>query len=159
MASPGPELTKFYSVGSRLERSSRIATSDERHNPRSHSLKLPYDVGGGFYCFLDLEEDVRPQPIYLDCREFSLPLHQVKIDRSFVRDMLADGGSRVIAHAIISLSLALGLSVISEGVETEEQRESLSRMGCHSLQGYLISPALPLDEFELWQAGIAKHAA
>ncbi len=88
-----------------------------------------------------------------------LPLHQIKIDRSFVRDMLADGGSRVIAHAIISLSLALGLSVIAEGVETEEQRDSLSRMGCHSLQGYLISSALPLDEFELWRAGIAKHAA
>ena len=72
--------------------------------------------------------------------------------------MLADGGSRVIAHAIISLSLALGLSVIAEGVETEEQRDSLSRMGCHSLQGYYISPALPLDEFELWRA-IPKHAA
>ncbi len=64
--------------------------------------------------------------------------------------MLADGGSRVIAHAIISLSLALGLSVIAEGVETKEQRDFLSRMGCHSLQGYLISPALSLDEFELW---------
>jgi EAL domain-containing protein (putative c-di-GMP-specific phosphodiesterase class I) len=87
------------------------------------------------------------------------PLHQVKIDRSFVRDMLADGGSCVIAHAIISLSLALGLSVIAEGVETEEQRDSLSRMGCHSLQGYLISPALPLCEFELWRTGNAIHAA
>ena len=88
-----------------------------------------------------------------------LPLDQVKIDRSFIRDMLVDSGCRVIAHAIISMSRAMGLSVMAEGVETDEQRNFLAQMGCHSLQGYLFSPALPLDEFESWRAGfIAGYA-
>ena len=77
-----------------------------------------------------------------------LPLDQLKIDRSFVRDILADAASGAIAQAIISLGRAMGLSVIAEGVETEEQRGFLTGLGCHSFQGYLFSRALPLEEFE-----------
>jgi len=76
-----------------------------------------------------------------------LPLDQLKIDRSFVRDMLENGNSGVIAQTIISLSKALGLSVIAEGVETEEQREFLARHGCYSYQGYLFSRPVPFEEF------------
>jgi diguanylate cyclase (GGDEF)-like protein/PAS domain S-box-containing protein len=78
-----------------------------------------------------------------------LPLDQLKIDRSFVHDILTDVGSGAIAQSIISLSKAMGLSVIAEGVEIEEQREILVRMGCHSFQGYLFSRPLPVEEFEL----------
>ncbi|MDR3736850.1 MAG: EAL domain-containing protein [Acidobacteriaceae bacterium] len=77
-----------------------------------------------------------------------LPLDQLKIDRSFVRDILVDEGSGAIAETIISLSRVLGLKVIAEGVETEEQRRFLTRLKCHSFQGYLYSRPVPIGEFE-----------
>jgi len=77
-----------------------------------------------------------------------LPLDELKIDLSFVRDILEDASSGAIAQAIVSLSRALGLSSIAEGVETEAQREYLLQIGCHSFQGYLFSRPLPTKEFE-----------
>ncbi len=77
-----------------------------------------------------------------------LPLDQLKIDQSFIRDLFVDANSCVIAQTIISLSQAMGLSVIAEGVETEAQREFLDQMECHSFQGYLFSPPVMLDKFE-----------
>jgi len=77
-----------------------------------------------------------------------LPLDQLKIDRSFVRDILVDESSAAIAQTIVSLSRAMGLPVIAEGVETEAQREFLIRIGCHAFQGFLFSQPLPLKEFE-----------
>jgi diguanylate cyclase (GGDEF)-like protein/PAS domain S-box-containing protein len=88
-----------------------------------------------------------------------LPLDQLKIDRSFVRDLLVDACSGAITEAIISMGRAMGLSVIAEGVETEEQLESLARLGCNSIQGFLISRPLPLEDFEKLLAGFAKGAA
>jgi diguanylate cyclase (GGDEF)-like protein/PAS domain S-box-containing protein len=80
-----------------------------------------------------------------------LPLDELKIDRSFVRDVLVDASSRAIAQTVISLGRAMGFLVIAEGVETEGQRDFLKRLGCHSWQGYLFSRPLPVDEFEtLW---------
>jgi diguanylate cyclase (GGDEF)-like protein/PAS domain S-box-containing protein len=76
-----------------------------------------------------------------------LPLDQIKIDRSFVGEILVDPISGAVAQAIISFGKAMGLSVIAEGVETEEQRAFLARLGCHSFQGYLFSHPLPLGEF------------
>ena len=78
-----------------------------------------------------------------------LPLDHLKIDRAFVRDMQVDATSRAIAQTIVTLSKAMGLSVIAEGVETEQQRECLARLGCHAFQGHLFSPPLPLQDFEL----------
>ena len=77
-----------------------------------------------------------------------LPLDQLKIDRTFVRDMLADETSGAIAHAIIWLSRAMHLSLLAEGVETEEQLAWLSNLGCPAYQGYLFSPPVPVEEFE-----------
>jgi diguanylate cyclase (GGDEF)-like protein/PAS domain S-box-containing protein len=77
-----------------------------------------------------------------------LPLEQLKIDRSFVRDILVDATSGAIAQAIVSLSRAMGLSVIAEGVETEEQRLFLQRLGCFGFQGYLSARPMPLHDFE-----------
>ncbi|MGA9070210.1 MAG: EAL domain-containing protein, partial [Terracidiphilus sp.] len=77
-----------------------------------------------------------------------LPLNQLKIDRSFVKDILTDSSSGAIAETIISLGKAMGMPVIAEGVETEEQRVYLARLGCHAFQGYLTSRPLPLREFE-----------
>ena len=77
-----------------------------------------------------------------------LPLDQLKIDRAFVRDMMVDLTSGAIAQTIISLGRAMDLSVIAEGVETEEQRGFLAGLGCHCFQGFLFSRPIPLDEFQ-----------
>ena len=77
-----------------------------------------------------------------------LPLYQLKIDQSFVRDVLTDPNDAAIAHTIVALAQILGLAVIAEGVETEAQRDFLAGHGCHSYQGFLYSRPLPLAEFE-----------
>ena len=77
-----------------------------------------------------------------------LPLSLLKIDRAFVHDMLVDATSGAIAQTIISLGRAMGLSVIAEGVESEEQRGFLAGLGCHTFQGFLFSPPLPIEQFE-----------
>ena len=77
-----------------------------------------------------------------------LPMDQVKIDRSFVRDILVNTNDAAIAQMVIVLAKTLGLNVIAEGVETEAQRDALANLGCHAYQGYLCSKPLPLIEFE-----------
>jgi EAL domain-containing protein (putative c-di-GMP-specific phosphodiesterase class I) len=77
-----------------------------------------------------------------------LPLNQLKIDRSFVRDILIDPIDSAIAKMVITLGENLGLEVLAEGVETEQQRNFLERLGCHVYQGYLFSRPLALQEFE-----------
>lgn len=77
-----------------------------------------------------------------------MPLRELKIDKSFVRDVLTDSNDATIARAIIALGHELGLDVIAEGVETEAQFEFLVANGCRSFQGYLFSPPVPLDEFQ-----------
>jgi diguanylate cyclase (GGDEF)-like protein/PAS domain S-box-containing protein len=77
-----------------------------------------------------------------------LPLDQLKIDRSFVRDVLVDSNDASIAKTVIALAQNLGLSVIAEGVETAAQRDYLSSSGCLAYQGYFFSRPLPLEAFE-----------
>jgi diguanylate cyclase (GGDEF)-like protein/PAS domain S-box-containing protein len=77
-----------------------------------------------------------------------LPLDQLKIDRTFVRDILSNATNGALAQAIISLARALGLLVIAEGVETDEQRDLLASLGCDCYQGFLFSKAVPPLDFE-----------
>lgn len=77
-----------------------------------------------------------------------LPLDQMKIDQSFVRDILVDSNDAAIAKMVVVLAQSMGLAVIAEGVESEAQREVLAVLGCHAYQGYLFSRPLPLEEFE-----------
>ncbi len=77
-----------------------------------------------------------------------LPLDQLKIDQSFVRDVLTDHNDAAIARTIIALGHSLGLVVIAEGVELQGQRDFLSQHGCNSCQGYLISRPLPIAAFD-----------
>ncbi|MBC5783138.1 EAL domain-containing protein [Ramlibacter sp. USB13] len=77
-----------------------------------------------------------------------LPIDELKIDRGFIKDILTDGNDAAIAGTIIGLCRNLGLEVIAEGVETEEQRAFLARQGCHRYQGYLFCRPLPLEQLE-----------
>lgn len=77
-----------------------------------------------------------------------LPLDQLKIDQSFVRDVLSNPDDAAIARTIVALAHSLGMEVIAEGVETEEQRTLLFENGCYAYQGYLFSRPVPLDKFE-----------
>ena len=76
-----------------------------------------------------------------------LPLDQLKIDQSFVRDCLVDPNDAAIAKMVVALADSLGLSVIAEGVENEAQRLVLARLGCHDYQGYLFSRPLAAAAF------------
>jgi EAL domain-containing protein (putative c-di-GMP-specific phosphodiesterase class I) len=76
-----------------------------------------------------------------------LPLDQLKIDQSFVRDMLTDDSGAAIARAVITLGESMGLAVIAEGVETQKQRDFLEQHGCHAYQGYFFSRPLSQSAF------------
>ena len=77
-----------------------------------------------------------------------LPLNQLKIDQSFVRELPTDSSDRAIVSTIIAMAKSLNLHIIAEGVETEEQRQILENAGCKNYQGYLFSKPLPIEQFE-----------
>jgi EAL domain-containing protein (putative c-di-GMP-specific phosphodiesterase class I) len=75
-----------------------------------------------------------------------LPVSEIKIDRSFVRDMDVDTSDRGIVRSTIDLARNLGLDVVAEGVETQEVWDTLRAQGCTLAQGYLIGKPMPADE-------------
>jgi diguanylate cyclase (GGDEF)-like protein/PAS domain S-box-containing protein len=77
-----------------------------------------------------------------------LPLSQIKIDQSFVRDLASNNSDRAIVRTIIAMAKSLNLNVIAEGVETEEQRQMLLNKGCIHHQGYLFGEPVPIEQFE-----------
>lgn len=78
----------------------------------------------------------------------SLPLYQLKIDQSFMRDLNFESNRKAIVRIIIAMANILDIDVIAEGVETEEQRQLLFNMGCVHYQGYLFSKPVPINKFE-----------
>jgi EAL domain-containing protein (putative c-di-GMP-specific phosphodiesterase class I) len=110
---------------------------------KSHGIRFSLDDFGTGYSSLS----------YLK----RLPLDELKIDLSFVKDILEEASSGAIAQAIVSLSRAMGLSTIAEGVETEAQRQYLTQIGCHAFQGYLFSRPMPAKEFERWLPDLVEN--
>ncbi|HNQ76606.1 MAG TPA: EAL domain-containing protein, partial [Pseudothauera hydrothermalis] len=78
-----------------------------------------------------------------------LPLAELKIDQSFVRDVLVDPNDAAIAHTIITLAHTMGLTVIAEGVENAAQRDLLAELGCDAYQGYLFGRPVPAEQLPL----------
>ncbi|WP_336335325.1 putative bifunctional diguanylate cyclase/phosphodiesterase [Pseudomonas putida] len=76
-----------------------------------------------------------------------LPANELKIDRGFVRDLEHDSDDAAIVSAIVALGQALGLRIVAEGVETDRQQDFLTRLGCDSLQGYLLGQPVPAEQF------------
>ncbi|WP_090547004.1 putative bifunctional diguanylate cyclase/phosphodiesterase [Paraburkholderia caballeronis] len=74
------------------------------------------------------------------------PLSKLKIDRSFVENLLTSHNDQAIVSAVVGLARTLGLELVAEGVETQAQRELLKKMGCHHIQGWLVCKALPSEE-------------
>jgi diguanylate cyclase (GGDEF)-like protein/PAS domain S-box-containing protein len=83
-----------------------------------------------------------------------LPLDKLKIDRSFISDMLSDPGDMAITRTVAGLGRTLGLRVVAEGVEHLEELKVLQTIGCDEVQGYLISRPLPAHEFSGW---LSRH--
>src|SRR5690606_5076156 len=79
-----------------------------------------------------------------------LPIHSLKIDRAFIRDLPDNSTSATITRAIISLGHNLGYRVIAEGIETEAQWSFLQAEGCDEGQGYLLARPMPAAQFESW---------
>jgi diguanylate cyclase (GGDEF)-like protein/PAS domain S-box-containing protein len=112
---------------------------------RSHGIRFSLDdFGIGFSSLAYLK---------------SLPLDQLKIDGSFVRDVLTDSSDAAIVRTIMTLGRTLGLSVIAEGVETDGQREFLAAHGCHAFQGYLFGQPQFAHELRLEDSGLQQRVA
>ena len=77
-----------------------------------------------------------------------LPIDKLKIDQSFIRDLPGDEEDSVISKSVIALSINMGLSVIAEGVERQEQRDFLLENGCYYMQGYFYGKPVPAEEME-----------
>ena len=81
----------------------------------------------------------------------SLPINELKIDRSFVMNMAQDPGDALIVRSIIDLGHNLGLTIVAEGVETADALTTLAGFGCDVAQGYYLSRPMPIDAFDTWR--------
>ena len=79
-------------------------------------------------------------------------MDRLKIDRAFVREAQTSSAGSTIAQMVINLGRGLNLTVIAEGIETEEQRQQLLELGCHEGQGYLFARPMQADQLERWMA-------
>jgi EAL domain-containing protein (putative c-di-GMP-specific phosphodiesterase class I) len=87
------------------------------------------------------------------------PIHTVKIDQSFIRDLTVDTEDEAIVRAIVAMSKSLQLNVVAEGVESAEQLEILAELGCDYTQGYYFSKPLALEAADAFIANYQRPVA
>ncbi len=87
----------------------------------------------------------------------SFPFDKIKIDKSFVQDLLVDQGSLAIVRAIVGLGISFAMTTTAEGVETEEQMRCLNLEGCIEVQGYLFSKPVPANELSGLLSSLANQ--
>jgi len=80
----------------------------------------------------------------------NMPLHELKIDKSFITNMMSDEQNRAIVHTTVELAHHMNLRVVAEGIEDEETLRQLSKMGCEEAQGYFLSRPVPPNELIDW---------
>jgi diguanylate cyclase (GGDEF)-like protein/PAS domain S-box-containing protein len=88
-----------------------------------------------------------------------LPIDELKIDRSFMRDLVTDTGTRAIVTAVVRVGQSLNLAVVAEGVETDAQRALLVELGCDAIQGFFSARPLPATAFGRWLLDYSAHRA
>lgn len=131
---PAPALTLEITESSLMEdQTGSLATLDRL---QALGIRLSIDDFGTGYSSLG--------------RLRHLPIHEVKIDKSFVQRVAVDHRDRAVVRSAVQLGHALGLEVVAEGVEDQDTYAYLSREGCNLVQGYLISKPLPPDDFLSW---------
>ncbi len=108
---------------------------------RQHQLLRDLHVGG---VRLSIDDFGTGYSSVTYLRQF--PVSQIKVDGTFVADMLVDTAQYALIEALVTMAQALGLEVVAEGVETEDQARTLSGMGCHLLQGYYFGRPMPVAE-------------
>ena len=84
------------------------------------------------------------------------PVSQLKIDRSFVKDIPGQRDKSELVKAMLSITVALRLESVAEGVETFEQAQYLLEHGCHYGQGYYFGRPMPQGDFEIYRSGLAE---
>jgi len=89
----------------------------------------------------------------------AVSIRKIKIDRSFVNKIAESEDSSPIVQAVISIAKARNMTTTAEGVEAEQQREMLHRLGCTEMQGYLLSPARPVAEIRMLLSRASSIAA
>ncbi|MGJ5175330.1 EAL domain-containing protein [Bradyrhizobium oligotrophicum] len=88
-----------------------------------------------------------------------LPINELKIDRSFMRDFANDSGTRAIVTAVVRVGQSLDVAVVAEGVETEAQRKLLAELGCDAMQGFLFARPMAASAFSRWLLDYSAHRA
>jgi EAL domain-containing protein (putative c-di-GMP-specific phosphodiesterase class I) len=131
---PASRLTLEVTEGSVMADPTRAITLLQEL--RDHGVRLSVDDFGTGYSSLS----------YLK----RLPVHEVKIDRSFVTGLRDNSDDVAIVRAIVDLGRHLGLEVVAEGVEDQQTSDLLARMGCHLVQGWHIGRPMPTEEFLPW---------
>ncbi len=116
---------------------------------------------------IDTMEKIRRSGVRLSMDDFgtgysslsrlaNLPVRELKIDRSFMRDIESQASALAITRAIVRVGQSLDMTVVAEGVETEGQRRLLTELGCDVIQGFVHAPALSVPDFERW---LVQHEA
>jgi diguanylate cyclase (GGDEF)-like protein len=131
---PPPALVLELTEGSVIRDPARTRAVLERLNALGVRLSVD-DFGTGYSSLSYLRE---------------LPVHEVKIDKSFVMTMLSNSQDEMIVRSIIDLARNLGLAVVAEGVEDSATWQALETMGCDVVQGYYLARPMPIADFPVW---------